>query len=412
MAKSKASVTDDVKTFTYTGKDKAGNKVKGELKAESLKTAKNHLRSHGIKPQKLAEKKEAGSLFSKREKKIKPVDIAIFARQMATMATAGIPIVQALDVIASGSKHRKLASLILQVKLSVEGGDNFSEALRKHPLHFDDLFCNLIEAGERSGSLDDMLNRIADYKEKIESLKRKIKKALFYPAAVIVIAFGVTALLLIKVVPTFKEMFAGFGAELPAFTQLILKMSDVLQNYGLYVLGIIVAIIWFLFHLHKTNRKFRHRLQELILRAPVFGNLFHKSALARFTRTLSTTFAAGLPLPEALLSVAKATGNIVYSRAIIATREHVSTGEQLYIALAQQTLFPSMVIQMTKIGEESGSLEQMLGKVADVYEEEVDTAVDGLSSLLEPMIMVFLGVVVGGMVIAMYLPIFKLGSVI
>ena len=346
------------------------------------------------------------------KKKIKPIDITVFTRQMATMQTAGLPLVQGLKVVIDSTASPQVAKLIRKIKDEVESGGSFSECLRYHPEEFDELYCNLVEAGESSGSLEAMLSRIATYREKTETLKRKLKKAMFYPVAVMGVALIVTAILLIKVVPTFPDMFEGFGAELPAFTRIVLSISDTVQHNAFKVFSVIATAVWFTRKMYITNEKFRNFLQALILKAPVFGAIIKKAAVARFARTLSTTFSAGVPLPEALLLVAKASGNIVYYRAIMKMREGVSIGQRINISMLESKIFPSMVVQMIAIGEETGALDAMLLKIANIYEEEVDLAVDSLSSLLEPLIMLFLGVVVGGLVIAMYLPIFKMGSVI
>jgi len=402
----------DLKSFIYSGTDNKGKKVSGRVVALNLREAKEQLRKNNIKLTKLKLAPTSKSLFGSREKPIKAIDIAIFARQMATMTSAGVSIVRCLDVVIEGSNHVKFNELIRSIKISVESGDSFSEALRKQNEYFDELFCNLVEAGENSGSLENMLNRIAEYKEKTESLKRKIKKAMFYPVTVIVVSLIVSIVLLGTVVPTFKEMFEDFGAELPFFTQIVLDLSDLIRKYGIQISVGFAAFIYGMVKFHKKNIAFQHKVQEMMLKFPVFGKLLHKSSLARVTRTLAITFSAGLPLPDALLSVSKVAGNIVYTRAVLDAREGISTGDQLYASLARHSVFPAMVIQMIRIGEESGALENMASKIASIYEEEVDTAVDGLSSLLEPFIMIFLGSIIGSMVVAMYLPIFKIGSVI
>ena len=398
-------------TFTYEGKDAKGAKARGEIHAVNLALAKADLRRQGITPLKL--KKKSKPLISlSTKKRIKAADICAFSRQMATMMTSGVPLVQSFDIIAKGTENESLEELVTNIKNDVEGGLAFSEALLKHPKHFDNLYCNLVLAGETSGALETMLDRIATYKEKSESLKRKIKKALFYPTAVIIVAIIVTAILLIFVVPQFEELFKGFGADLPAFTQLVIHISNVVQETWWAILAGMVISGYFFVQTKQRSKKFRATLDRLILRVPIVGAILHKASIARFARTLATTFAAGVPLVEALDSVAKATGNIVYTTAIYQIREEVVTGSQIQSAMRATGIFPNLVVQMIAIGEESGALDDMLEKVALIYEEEVDLAVDGLSSLLEPLIMAILGVLVGGLVIAMYLPIFKMGSVV
>ncbi|MGH8499737.1 MAG: type II secretion system F family protein, partial [Methylococcales bacterium] len=363
-----------------------------------------------IKPIKI--KKKPKSLFSKGKRKIIPKDIAIFSRQLATMMSAGVPLVQAFEIIGRGHENLGMQDLILGIKADVEGGETLAEALRKRPLYFDELFCNLVHAGEQAGVLETLLHKIAEYKEKIESLKGKIKKALTYPTAVIIVAVIVTSILLIFVVPTFEELFQGFGAELPAFTKLVIAISKALQGSWYIILGILIAGFFGFRQAMRRSYKFNHFLHRLLLKIPVAGAIVHKASIARFARTLSTMSAAGVPLVEALGSVAGATGNIVYGQSVMKMREDVATGQQLQQSMRQANLFPNMVIQMVAIGEESGFMDSMLEKVADFFEEEVDNAVDNMSSLLEPMIMAVLGIVVGGLVVAMYLPIFKLGSVV
>jgi type IV pilus assembly protein PilC len=396
--------------FQYEGIDKKNNRLTGEITAVSLPKARAILKDQGITVIKL--KKKTLSFFKWGSGKVKAEDITMFTRQMSTMLSAGIPLVQGLGVISEGASSGALGDLTRKIKLDVESGSAFSIALKKNPQYFDELFCSLVESGEQSGTLDTMLNRIAVYKEKTDSLKRKIKKAMYYPAAVVIIASIVTAILLIKVVPTFKDLFKGYGAELPGFTQFVLSISEFLQSYGLYFMGGLIIFLVVLVHLHRSRPEFQHFTQRLSLRLPVFGNIIRKSIIARFARTLSTTSAAGVPLTDALDSVAKASANIVYTDAIKKIREGLATGQQMRPTMKRTGVFPAMVVQMVGIGEESGALEDMLGKVATIYEEEVDTAVDGLTTLLEPLIMVFLGVVVGGLVIAMYLPIFKMGSIL
>lgn len=405
----KPKTTNKNSVFTYEGKDKRGNSTRGEIVSSSVVLAKAELKRQGINPTKVKIQKELGK---GRGGVVKPADICAFARQMATMMSAGVPLVQSFDIIARGSDNPAVQKLVLTLKNEVESGRSFSEALQKQPKYFDDLFCNLVAAGEAAGALEGMLDRVALYKEKAESLKKKIKKALFYPTAVVIVAIVVTVILLIYVVPQFESLFKSFGADLPAFTQMVINLSQLMQKWwavmGLGCAAFGAGFIW----LKKRSKLFRTLLDRLVLRLPVVGNILHKAAIARFARTLATTFAAGVPLVEALLSVAGATGNVVYSNAILRIREEVTTGTQLQQAMRQTTIFPNMVVQMIAIGEEAGALDKMLSKVANIYEEEVDAAVDGLSSLLEPLIMAILGVLVGGLVIAMYLPIFKMGSVV
>lgn len=410
VKKTQTAVAPKMQTYTYECSNNQGKKVKGEIAAVNISLAKADLRRQGLNPIKV--KRKGMSLFSKRRKKIKPAEISHFSRQMATMMAAGVPLVQSFDIVAKGVENESMRELVLAIKADVEAGRSFSEALKQHPLQFDQLFCNLVSAGEASGSLETMLDRIATYQEKTESLKRKIKKALFYPTAVMVVAAVVTAVLLVFVVPQFEQLFKGFGADLPAFTKMVIGMSNVVQKWWWLFLAIIIGALWSISYSRRKFPEVQKTLDKLMLRAPVVGAILHKAAIARFARTLATTFAAGVPLVEALESVAGATGNIIYSNAVIRIREEVSTGSQIQSAMRNTGLFPNMVVQMVAIGEESGSLDAMLAKVATIFEEEVDAAIDGLSSLLEPMIMAILGVLVGGLVIAMYLPIFKMGSVI
>ena len=396
--------------FVWEGADKRGNRVKGETRAASMALVRAELRRQGIAPTKV--KKKAAPLFSARKKPITAADISIFSRQLSTMMSAGVPLVQSFDIVGRGHNNPSMQDLLLSIKADIEGGTALAPALAKHPLQFDDLFCNLVEAGERAGVLEILLDKIATYKEKTEAIKGKIKKALFYPTAVMVVAFIVTTILLIFVVPQFESLFSGFGADLPAFTRMVVNLSEFVQEYWLIILLALGGTGFFLGNLYKRSRKFRHLLDKALLKAPVFGVIIHKAAIARFARTTSTMFAAGVPLVEALESVAGATGNIVYGEAVLRMREDVATGQTMQLAMKQQNLFPHMVIQMVAIGEESGSVDDMLAKVADFYEEEVDNAVDALSSLLEPLIMAVLGVLVGGLVIAMYLPIFQMGQAI
>ncbi|MCW9060060.1 MAG: type II secretion system F family protein [Gammaproteobacteria bacterium] len=396
-------------TFHWEGKDKKGNKVKGQSLGTNEGIIKAELRRQGVTPTKVRKK---SALTAAKKKKITPKDIAIFSRQLATMLSAGVPLVQSFEIIGRGHDNPAMQDLIMAIKGDIEGGNTLAASFAKHPLYFDDLTCNLVEAGEHAGILETLLGKIATYKEKTEALKSKIKKAMFYPIAVVVVAFIVTAILLIFVVPTFQELFASFGADLPAFTMMVIGLSEFLQAWWWAVFGGIGLGIYAFIEGKKRSRKFNHILGRLSLKIPVVGDILTKATIARYARTMSTMFAAGVPLVEAMESVAGATGNILYEEAVYQMRDQVATGQQLQLAMAQTGLFPNMVVQMVAIGEESGSLDSMLAKVADFYEQEVDDAVDGLSSLLEPLIMAVLGVLIGGLIIAMYLPIFKLGAVV
>ena len=406
MAKVK---TDMLLDFVYDGVNRRGQKVKGETTSRSLELAKATLRKQGIVVKGIKKKPKALFTFKKA---IKPIDIAIFARQLATMIKAGIPLTQSFEIVADSLDNPSMKELVLSIKADIEAGGTFAGALRKHPRYFDDLFCSLVESGEQSGALETMLERVATYKEKSEILKSKIKKAMKYPIAVIVVAVIVTMILLIKVVPVFSDLFSSFGAELPAFTQMVVSMSEWMQSWWfILIIAIGAAIVWFS-EAKKRSKKFRDFLDRLTLRLPIVGNIAYQAIIARFSRTLSTTFAAGVPLIDALDSTAGATNNVVFYNATQQIKNDVSTGQQLQFSMRSTNLFPSMAIQMVGIGEESGSLEEMLDKVASHYESEVDNAVDGLTSLMEPLIMAVLGVLVGGLVIAMYLPIFQMGSVV
>ena len=396
--------------FAWEGTDRKGNRVKGESRAGTIALVRADLRRQGIMPLKV--RKKSSSIFTNRKKKITTKDIAIFSRQLATMMSAGVPMVQAFDIVGRGHNNPSMAEMILAIKADVEGGTSLTASLRKHPLYFDDLFCNLVEAGEQAGVLETLLDKIATYKEKTESLKAKIKKALFYPTAVIVVAILITSIIMIFVIPQFKDLFSSFGADLPAFTRMVITLSDFVAGWWWAILGAVVGAVVFASNVWKRSPKFRETMDRLLLKVPVIGSIMHKAALARFCRTTATMFAAGVPLVEALQSVAGATGSAVYGKAVLVMRDDVATGQSLQLAMRQQGLFPHMVIQMVTIGEESGALDDMLAKVADFYEEEVDNAVDALSSLLEPLIMVILGTVIGGLVVALYLPIFQLGSVV
>ena len=398
-------------TFVWQGTDKRGQKANGEISGTNLALVKAQLRKQGINPTKV--KKKQASLFSgTKKKKITPADITLFTRQMATMMKAGVPLVQSFDIVSDGIDNLSLKELINSIKTEVASGTNFATALRKHPRHFDELMCNLVESGEQSGALETMLDRLATYKEKNETLKKKIKKAMTYPIAVIVVAVIVTGILLVKVVPTFAEIFEGFGAELPAFTQMVINISEVLQAWWYIVVAAVIALIVTFREAKLRSKKVADSVDRFVLKIPVTGDILTKSIYARFARTLSTTFAAGVPLVEALTSTAGATGNVVYSSAVEKIREDVSTGQQLNFSMRNAGVFPNMLIQMTAIGEESGALDEMLDKAAEFYEEEVDNAVDNLTALMEPMIMAVLGVLIGGLIVAMYLPIFKMGQVV
>ena len=396
--------------FAWEGTDKKGKKVKGETNAANPSVVKADLRRQGIKPLKVS--KKSALLSSAKKKKIIPKDIAVFMRQLATMMSAGVPLVQSFEIIGRGHENPSMQELVLTIKADVESGSTLASALAKHPLYFDELVCNLVAAGEQAGILEGLLDKIATYKEKTEALKAKIKKALTYPTAVIIVAFIVTAILLIFVVPTFQELFEGFGADLPAFTQMVINLSEWMQaNWWLVLLAIVGSVYGFS-QAKKRSPRFAHALDRIMLKIPIVGEILTKAIIARYARTLSTMFAAGVPLVEAMESVAGAAGNALYSEGILQMRDNVATGQQLQLSMTQTGLFPNMVVQMVAIGEESGSLDAMLAKVADFYEQEVDDAVDNLSSLLEPLIMAVLGILVGGLVVAMYLPIFKMGSVI
>jgi len=395
--------------FTWEGKDKRGTRVKGKSLAPDETSLRADLRRQGIAPSKI---RKQSATFAKSGGKINPGDIAVFARQLATMLAAGIPMVQAFEIVGNGNDKPAMQKLVLDVKADVEGGTSLHESLAKHPLYFDDLFVNLVQAGEQAGALENLLDKVATYKEKTEALKKKVKKALFYPAAVLVVAVVVTIILMIFVIPQFEELFKGFGADLPAFTQLIINISKFIQHQGFFIALVVGGAIYAFTYFYKRSRKMRQTIDKISLKFPVIGPILNKSAVARYARTLSTMFAAGVPLVEALESVAGATGNIVYEDAVMKMRDEVATGQRLQRAMESTGLFPNMVIQMIAVGEESGSLDTMSGKVATFYEAEVDNAVDAMSSLLEPLIMAVLGVLVGSMVIAMYLPIFKLGAVV
>jgi type IV pilus assembly protein PilC len=397
--------------FVWEGKDKQGKLVKGELSGKSDAMVKAQLRRQGINPLKV-KKKPRSLLGGGGGKKITPKDITIFSRQLATMMSSGVPLVQSFEIIGRGHENANMQDLILGVKADVEAGNSLTESLRKRPLQFNELYCNLVEAGEHAGILEAILHKLATYMEKTEALKSKIKAALFYPAAVIVVAGIVVTILMIFVIPQFSELFGSFGADLPALTQVLIDMSGFFVQWWWAMFAAIAGTAFGLMELKKRSVPFAHLLDRLSLKIPIIGNVLEKSAIARFARTLETMFAAGTPLVESMKSVAGACGNIIFYDACIKIKDEISTGTQLQASMRETGLFPNMVIQMVAIGEESGSIDTMLGKVADWYEQEVDDAVEALTSLLEPAIMAFLGVVIGGIVIGMYLPIFKMGAVV
>lgn len=404
-----ATKTLKTSTFAWEGIDKRGGKVKGEISGQNQALVKAQLRKQGINPTKV----RAKSSFSfAKGKKIKPLDIALFTRQMATMMKAGVPLLQSFDIIAEGFENPTMRKLVEDLKQEVAAGNSFASALRKQPQYFDDLYCNLVDSGEQSGALETLLHRVATYKEKTEALKNKIRKAMTYPIAVIVVAIIVSAILLIKVVPAFESVFKSFGTDLPAFTLMVVGLSNFLQKWWFIVLiGIFIAT-FLIGEANNRSEKFRNNKDRLLLKIPIIGTILYKSAIARYARTLSTTFAAGVPLVEALDSVAGATGNVVFRQAVEKIKTDVSSGSQLNFSMRLSGVFPTMAVQMTAIGEESGALDEMLAKVAEFYEDEVDNMVDNLTSLMEPIIMSVLGVIVGGLIIAMYLPIFQLGKVV
>ncbi|POR63927.1 type II secretion system F family protein [Pseudomonas syringae] len=404
-----ASKAVKVSIYTWEGLDKKGGKLSGELSGHNPALIKAQLRKQGVNPTKV--RKKSISIFGKG-KKIKPLDIAFFSRQMATMMKAGVPLLQSFDIISEGAENPNMRTLVVSLKQEVSAGNSFAIALRQKPEHFDELFCNLVDAGEQAGALESLLDRVATYKEKTEKLKAKIKKAMTYPTAVLVVAVIVSGILLIKVVPQFQTVFSSFGADLPLFTLMVIALSEFVQQWWLAILGLLFGSFFLFKRAYKQSQKFRDSLDRFLLKVPIIGPLIFKSSVARYARTLATTFAAGVPLVEALDSVAGATGNVVFRNAVHKVKQDVSTGMQLNFSMRSTGVFPSLAIQMTAIGEESGALDSMLDKVATYYEDEVDNMVDSLTSLMEPMIMAVLGVIVGGLVIAMYLPIFKLGNVV
>jgi len=404
-----AQKAQKLESYVWEGKDRRGNKAKGELTGASLALVKAQLRKQGILPEKV--KKKPKPLFG-GSKKITPFDIAMLTRQLATMMKAGVPLVQSFDIVSDGLENKGLQELVMGIRNDIASGTSFAGALRKFPKHFDDLYCNLVDSGEKAGALEQMLDRIATYLEKTELLKKKVKKAMTYPIAVVVVALIVTAILLVKVVPQFESLFQGFGAELPVFTQMVVRLSEWMQSWWFVVLLGIAGTIFLFKEAVRRSQKFSDLIDKYILKLPVVGEILDKSAVAKFGRVLSTTFAAGVPLVDALDSVAGATGNAVYRDAIQRIKNDVSSGTQLQASMRQQDVFPVMAVQLTAIGEESGNLDEMLAKVADHYEAVVDDMVDNLTALMEPMIMAVLGVLVGGLIIAMYLPIFQMGNVV
>lgn len=405
-----AEKTATLDTFTWEGTDRNGKRIKGESRGPSLSLVKADLRRQGVNPLKV--KKKPKALFGGRKKKIKPKDIAIFSRQMATMMSSGVPLVQSFEIIGRGHENPGMRDLVMAIKADIEGGSTLADAFRKQPKYFDQLTCNLVHAGEQAGILEDLLDKIATYKEKTEAIKSKVKKALFYPAAVILVAFIISAILLIFVIPQFQQLFSGFGADLPALTLGVIALSQFFQEWWWAIFGGLGLGFSSFMKAKKRSIKVQHALDRISLRIPIVGDILNKAAIARYARTTSTMFAAGVPLVEALESVAGAVGNVVYGSAVFSMRDEVATGTSLTDSMQHTGVFPNMVTQMVAIGEEAGSLDTMLGKVADFYEQEVDDAVDALSSLLEPLIMAVIGGMVGTLVIAMYLPIFKMGQVV
>lgn len=394
-------------TFLWEGTDKKGKKVKGEIKAGGEAFVNATLRRQGVNVTKI--KKQSGF---QAKGKVTDKDVTLFTRQLATMMKAGVPLLQAFDIVGKGHHNPAVSRLLGDIKGDVETGSSLSQAFRKYPLYFDALFCNLVGAGEQAGILDSLLDRLATYKEKIQAIKSKIKSALFYPTSIIVVAFIITAVIMIFVIPAFKELFSSFGADLTAPTLMVIAMSDFFVAYWWAIFGALFGGLWFFFYTWKRSEQMQFTMDRLMLKLPIFGELIRKATVARFSRTLSTMFAAGVPLVEALDSVAGASGNRVYFDATKKIQSEISTGTSLTVSMQNSGVFPNMVIQMVAIGEESGALDSMLSKVADFYEAEVDDAVEGLSSLMEPVIMVVLGVLIGGLVIAMYLPIFKMGQAV
>ncbi len=408
MATAAAATKRDVKeyTFSWEGRDRGGKIIKGDMRASGEAVVQSTLRRQGISPLKI--KRQRAGLGGK----ITDKDITLFTRQLATMMKSGVPLLQSFDIVGKGHSNPAVSKLLMDIKTEVETGSSLNQAFRKYPLYFDQLFCNLVAAGEAAGILESLLDRLATYKEKILAIKSKIKSALFYPIAVIVVAFIITAVIMIFVIPAFKDLFANFGADLPAPTLLVIAISDVFVQYWWLIFGGIGGGLYFFFYTWKRSVKMQAAMDRLMLRLPVFGDIIRKATMARWTRTLSTMFAAGVPLVEALDSVGGASGNYVYVTATKRIQAEVSTGTSLTVAMQNSEVFPNMVIQMVAIGEESGALDGMLSKVADFYEQEVDDAVEALSSLMEPIIMVVLGTLIGGLVVSMYLPIFKMGQAV
>ena len=396
--------------FLWSGVNRRGQKISGELKGETLQQVKAELIRQGIVVQKI--RKQHESFLDRYTQSVNAMDIAVLTRQITTMLTAGVPLVQTLQLLAGSHEKKPMREMLANICTEIESGVPPSKALRQYPRHFDDLYCDLVASGEQSGALDAVFDRIATYREKAEAIKSKIKKAMFYPAVVVFVALVVTAILLLYVVPEFDNIFKSFGAELPAFTRMVINLSNIVQTYWYFVFGALVILIFVYIHSYRRMESVRDGTDKLILRLPIVGVILQKAALARYARTLSTTFAAGLPLIDGLVAAAGSSGNAVYRKAIMSVRSEVMAGMQMNVAMRTTEVFPEMVIQMIMIGEESGALDDMLAKVAGIYEQQVDDAVDALSSLIEPLLMVVLGVLVGGLVIAMYLPIFKLGSVI
>lgn len=396
--------------FTWEGTDKSGKRVKGEMSGQSESLVKATLRRQGIKPLKV--RKKPKPLFGAKKPPITSKDITVFSRQLATMMSSGVPLVQAFEIVGRGHENASMQDLILGIKADVEAGNSLTDALRKKPLQFNELYCNLVEAGEHAGILEAILHKLATYMEKTEAIKSKVKSALFYPTAIIVVAAIIVTILMIFVIPQFQDLFANFGADLPALTKFLIDASKFFQAYWYIMFGIVFGLVYGFLEAKKRSIKFAHFLDRMSLKIPIIGMILEKSAIARFARTLETMFAAGTPLVEAMISVAGACGNIVFYEATMIMKDEISTGTQLQSAMRDSGLFPNMVVQMVAIGEESGAIDTMLGKVADWYEQEVDDAVESLTSLLEPMIMAFLGVVIGTIVIGMYLPIFKMGQAI
>lgn len=408
VAKAKKTPIDPI--FVWQGTNRQGRRLKGEQSGQSVATVRADLRRQGITPIKV--KKKPKDLFTPRKPPIKPADIAVFSRMLATMMSSGVPLMQSMQIIGEGHENASMQDMILAIKADVESGTSLTEALAKFPLQFDDLYVSLVNAGEQSGTLETLLHEIATYQEKTEALKAKIRKAMVYPAAILVVAFVVTAILMIFVIPEFEKLFTGFGADLPGLTKLVIEISQFFQEKWWLIFGVLIGSVVGIMQAKKRSRKVQHFFDRMLLKIPVIGIIMEKGAIARFARTFSTMFKAGVPMVEAMNSVAGATGNIVFSEATIVMRDDVATGTQLNVAMKSSELFPNMVVQMVAIGEESGSLDAMLAKVADFYEREVDDAVDNMTALMEPLIMVVLGGLIGTLVIAMYLPIFKLGAVI